>query len=93
MSLLIPLGLLGLIGVLGLIIIYIIRPNYQQKFIPSTYVWKLSLKYKKKTIPINHIKNIILFICQLLILAICGMAILVTYLFMTKFTKPIEYRK
>ena len=72
MSLLIPLGLLGLIGVLGLIIIYIIRPNYQQKFIPSTYVWKLSLKYKKKTIPINHIKNIILFICQLLILAICG---------------------
>ena len=28
-----------------------------------------------------------------LILAICGMAILVTYLFMTKFTKPIEYRK
>lgn len=28
-----------------------------------------------------------------IILAICGMAILVTYLFMTKFTKPIEYRK
>ena len=28
-----------------------------------------------------------------IILASCGMAILVTYLFMTKFTKPIEYRK
>ena len=28
-----------------------------------------------------------------LILAICGMAILVTYLFMNRYTKPIEYRK
>jgi hypothetical protein len=28
-----------------------------------------------------------------IILAICGMAILITYIFMTKFTKPIEYRK
>lgn len=28
-----------------------------------------------------------------LILAVCGMAILVTYLFMDRYTKPIEYRK
>ena len=28
-----------------------------------------------------------------IVLAVCGMAILVTYLFMVKFTKPIEYRK
>lgn len=28
-----------------------------------------------------------------IILAVCGMAILVTYILMTKFTKPIEYRK
>jgi hypothetical protein len=28
-----------------------------------------------------------------IILAVCGMAILVTFIFMTKFTKPIEYRK
>ena len=28
-----------------------------------------------------------------IVLAVCGMAILITYLFMTKFTKPIEYRK
>lgn len=28
-----------------------------------------------------------------LILAVCGMAILVTYLFMNRYTKPIEYRK
>ena len=46
MTLLTPLGLLGLIGIIVLIIIYIIKPNYQQKFISSTYVWKLSLKYR-----------------------------------------------
>jgi len=48
MKLLTPLGLLGLIGVVALIIIYLIRPNYQQKYISSTYIWKLSLKYKKE---------------------------------------------
>ena len=48
MSLLVPLGLLGLLGIIALIIIYIIKPNYQNKFISSTFIWKLSLKYKKK---------------------------------------------
>ena len=68
MSLLTPLGLLGLIGVVALIIIYIIKPNYQNKFIPSTFIWKLSLKYKKKKIPISKLRSILLFICQLLII-------------------------
>lgn len=68
MSLLAPLGLLGLIGVIVLIIIYIIKPNYQSKFISSTFIWKLSLKYKKKKVPLSKLRNIILFICQVLIL-------------------------
>lgn len=72
MSLLLPLGLLGLLSIIGLILIYIIKPNYQQKFISSTYVWKLSLKYRKKKIPVNRLKNIILFIIQLLILISCA---------------------
>ncbi len=68
MSLLAPLGLLGLLGIVALIIIYIIKPNYQNKFISSTFIWKLSLKYKKKKIPLNTLRNIILFICQVAIL-------------------------
>ncbi|MCX4312390.1 MAG: BatA and WFA domain-containing protein [Clostridia bacterium] len=72
MSLLTPLGFLGLASIAVLIIIYIIKPNYQQKVISSTYVWKLSLKYKRKRLPINKFRNILLFICQLLILAACA---------------------
>ena len=68
MSLLTPLGLLGLIGIIVLIIIYIIKPNFQNKFISSTFVWKLSLKYKKKKLPINKLRNILIFICQVLII-------------------------
>ena len=73
MTLLLPLGLLGLLAIAALILIYIIKPNYQQKFISSTYVWKLSMKYRKKKIPINRLKNIILFICQVLIIVSCAM--------------------
>ena len=75
MSLLLPLGLIALISIIALILIYIIKPNYMQKVISSTYVWKLSLKYKKRRIPVNKINNIIIFICQVLILSICAMLI------------------
>lgn len=72
MTLLTPLGLLGLLGIVVLIIIYIIRPNYQQKFISSTFVWKLSLKYRKKKLPTSKLRNILLIICQVLILTACA---------------------
>ena len=70
MSWLAPLGFLGLLGLVALIIIYIIKPNYQNKIISSTFIWKLSLKLRKKQIPISKLRNIILFICQ--VLAICA---------------------
>lgn len=70
---LVPIGLLGLIGVVALIVIYVIKPNYQNKHVSSTYVWRLSLKYRKRKLPVNRLQNIIQFICQLLILTICGL--------------------
>lgn len=63
-----PLGFLGLIGLIALIIIYIIKPNFQNKIISSTFIWKRSLKYKRKKIPISKLRNILLFICQVLII-------------------------
>lgn len=66
MSWLTPLGFLGLLGLVALIIIYIIKPNFQNKIISSTYVWKKSLKFKKKKIPISNLRNILLFLCQVL---------------------------
>ena len=75
MSWLTPLGFLGLISILALIIIYIIKPNYENKFISSTFVWKLSLKYKKNKLPINKLRNVILFICQVLALTAASLII------------------
>ena len=72
MTLLAPLGLIGLLGVVALIIIYIIKPNYQQKIISSTYVWKLSLKYKKRRIPTSKLRNLIIILCQILILTVAA---------------------
>jgi len=68
----VPLGLLGLIGIIVLIIIYILKPNYQQKFVSTTFVWKLSLKYRKKRIPVSKLRNILIIICQVLILTACA---------------------
>lgn len=73
MSILLPMGLLGLIGIAVLILIYILKPNYQQKLVSSTYIWELSLKYRKKKIPVSRLRNLIILICQLLIIAACAM--------------------
>jgi Ca-activated chloride channel homolog len=70
MSFMTPLGLLGLIGVLLLILIYILKPKYQEKSISSTFVWKLSLKYKRNKMPFQWLKSSLLVILQFLILLI-----------------------
>lgn len=76
MKLLVPLGLLGLSGLLVLLLIYILKPNYQQKIVSSTYVWKLSLKYKKKRVPVSRLRNLLILLCQILIL--CGAAFIIS---------------
>lgn len=73
MTLLAPLGLLALLSIIVLILIYIIKPNFQQKFISSTFVWKLSLRYKKRKIVTNKLRDIIIIICQILILTCCAL--------------------
>ena len=72
MSWLTPIGFLGLIGLIVLLIIYLIKPNYQTKQISSTFVWKLSLKYRKKKLPVSKLRNILLVICQCLIITACA---------------------
>lgn len=69
MTLLLPIGLLGLLSLIILLIIYIIKPNYQQKEVTSTYVWRLSLKYRKKRLPTSKLRNILLILCQVCALA------------------------
>ena len=75
MSWLTPLGFLGLVSIIVLILIYIIKPNFQNKIISSTFVWKLSLKYKKKRLPLNKLRNVILFLCQVLVLTLATVII------------------
>lgn len=72
MNLLTPLGLLGLLGLVALLIIYLLKPNYQHKAISSTYIWKLSLKYRRKRLPISKFRHILLLICQILIITLCA---------------------
>ena len=68
MTLMNLLGLLSLISLIILLIIYILKPNYQQQFISSTYIWKLSLKYRKRKLPTSKLRNILLILCQVLLL-------------------------
>ena len=72
MSFLNPAGLWGLLGIPVLILIYIIKPKFQEKIVTSTFIWKLSQNYKKKSIP-WQISNMLLFLVQLLAIAAISM--------------------
>ncbi|MBE6619739.1 MAG: VWA domain-containing protein [Ruminococcaceae bacterium] len=91
MSWLTPLGFLGFNGLIILIIIYIIKPNYQNKIISSTFIWKLSLKLRKKKIPVSKLRNILLFICQML--AICALTFIVAQPFIEAIKEPVVTEK
>lgn len=73
MSLLTPLGLLGLLGILILILIYILKPNYQQKIISTSYVWRRSLKFRRKKLPVSRLRNILILLCQVLAITACAL--------------------
>lgn len=75
MSLATPLGLLGLLGILFLILIYILKPKYQEHSVSSTYIWKLSLKYKKQKMPFQWLRSSLLVILQFLILGLLTFAL------------------
>ena len=74
MSFLQPLGLLGLIGVPIIIIIYIIKSRFVQKPVASTFIWKRSLKYVKRKIPLSVILSLLL-ILQILTVVAASLAI------------------
>ncbi len=69
------LGLLGLIAVPIVILIYLIKSKYVPKTVSSTYIWKRSLKYMKRRIPINFIMSLLL-IVQLLTVAVATFALM-----------------
>ena len=74
MNILQPLGLLGLIGVPIIIIIYLIKSKYVQKPVSSTFIWKRSLKYIKRKVPMSIIISLLL-ILQLLTVIAASLAI------------------
>jgi hypothetical protein len=64
------LGLIGLVSILFLILIYILKPKYEQRKVSSTYIWKLSLKYRKQRIPFDWLRKNLLLLIQLIALLI-----------------------
>ena len=70
-----PLGLLGLIGIPILIIIYIIKTQYTEQTVSSTFIWTLSEKFLKKRNPLSKVAGIISLILQILTILTLSLAI------------------
>lgn len=71
-----PTGLWLLLLIPVLIIIYIIRARYEERSVASTYIWKLSTRFMKKKLPFRRFRQLLLFLCQLLM--IVALALLVS---------------
>ncbi|MBQ8739480.1 MAG: VWA domain-containing protein [Clostridia bacterium] len=69
-----PLGLLGLLGIPIIILIYLLKSKYVSKPVSSTFIWKRSLKYVKRKLPLSFIFSLLL-ILQLLTVILASFAI------------------
>ena len=61
-----PAGLWLLLGVPVLILIYLIKSRHTDLPVSSTYLWRLSERFRKKRLPVQRFRNILLFLLQLL---------------------------
>ncbi len=68
MKFMIPLGLIAIVSIAILVVIYLVKPSYKNKTLPSTYIWKESLKYRKKDKKDSIFRNILTFLCQAAVL-------------------------
>ena len=77
MKFMIPLGFIAILSVAILVVIYLIKPSYKSKTLPSTYIWKESLKYRKKDKKDSLFRNILSFLCQAA--ALVALTAIITY--------------
>ncbi len=70
---LLPLGFLGLLSLAALLLIYILKPKYQQRVVASSIPWLLAIKKRKKKFPFDRFSNIIVFLCQVAIFTAAAM--------------------
>lgn len=69
---LVPLGFLGLLGIGVLLVIYIIKPKYTRRVLPSTFMWIRSQKFRRKRMPIEPFRDWLIFLLQALAIAACA---------------------
>ena len=64
-----PRGLWLLLGVPVLILIWLIRPPYEERRVSSSYIWRLSERFMKKRLPVSRIRKWLVFLLQLLLVS------------------------
>ncbi len=75
MSFLYPLCLLGLLGIPAVILIYILKSQYTEQTVNSTYIWTLSEKFLKRRNPLSGLTGIIALILQILMIILITLAL------------------
>ena len=76
MSFMYPLCLLALLGIPAIILIYIIKSQYTEQTVNSTYIWTLSEKFLKRRNPLSGLTGIIALILQLLMIILITLALI-----------------
>lgn len=75
MSFVYPLCLIALLGIPAIILIYILKSQYTEQTVNSTYIWTLSEKFLKRRNPLNGLTGIIALILQLLMILLITLAL------------------
>ena len=76
MSLTYPAGLLALLGIVVLALIWLIRKKYDLTVVSSTYLWRLSERFSRRSKTAQQFKRVMLFVLQAACVLLCALLIM-----------------
>ena len=67
-----PSALWLLLGVPILIVIWLIRPQHENRRVSSSYIWRLSDRFMKRRLPLSNLTRWLVFLLQFLLVSGCA---------------------
>ncbi len=70
-----PAGLWFMLGIPLLLLLFFLRPKFEEQNLSSTFLWRLSVKYRKKRMTVSRLRRLMILALQLLLILLLSLVL------------------
>ena len=71
-----PMGAWALLALAAVLAFYLLKRQYEERTVPSTYLWRMALRDESASRPLERLRRSLLLILQLLAAALFALALM-----------------